>query len=159
MKFKLNPVFTVYFLFSYSLQATWMPSLNLWCTKSQRSGHINLPRKAYLSFQAGRVCVASGLSRDTFMSAKIGRHYRAVWMHVLSGKRSINSSKILIWGLLRYVVSRENHWCPPLYNSSQVLTNVFLCYCTHTNVGWYKNTLPEKIQSGISVLLLLNSTQ
>ena len=45
-----------------SLAVTWMPSLNLGHTKSQRSGqayHTVLPRKAYYSCQVSRVCVAS----------------------------------------------------------------------------------------------------
>ena len=44
-----------------SLAVTWMPSSNLWCTKSQRSGHgyhTVLPRKAYCSSQVSRGCVA-----------------------------------------------------------------------------------------------------
>ena len=43
-----------------SLTVTWMPSSNLWRTKSQRSGqvyHIALPREAYYSSQVSRVCV------------------------------------------------------------------------------------------------------
>ena len=43
-----------------SLAVTWMPSSNLWCTKSQRSGHVYhtvLSRKAYYSSQVNAVCV------------------------------------------------------------------------------------------------------
>ena len=45
-----------------SLAVTWMPSSNMWRTKSQRSGHIYhivLPREAYYSSQVSRVCVVS----------------------------------------------------------------------------------------------------
>ena len=45
-----------------SLAVTWMPSSNLWRTKSQRSGqvyHTVLPRKAYYSSQVSRGCVVS----------------------------------------------------------------------------------------------------
>ena len=45
-----------------SLAVTWMPSLNLWCMKSQRSGQVYgivLPREAYYSSQVSRVCVVS----------------------------------------------------------------------------------------------------
>ena len=41
-----------------SLAVTWMLSLNLWCTKSQRSGQdyrTVLPRKVYYSSQVSRV--------------------------------------------------------------------------------------------------------
>ena len=45
-----------------SLVVTWMPSSNLWRTKSQRAGlvyHTVLPRKACCSSQVSSVCVTS----------------------------------------------------------------------------------------------------